>query len=124
MTIAAVLIRQDVSRHVTLVEPLHDDDDRRPIIVDAVRHRFVEEPYRLLSLQLAFGLDHIVRIVEDDAIAALVCRMSIIARDRGPEERDARSVERMSDSEIAALRARRVSTGAGFLETNFQGLEN
>jgi hypothetical protein len=31
------LTGQDVAGDVTLVEPLHDDDDRRALIVEAVR---------------------------------------------------------------------------------------
>jgi CRP-like cAMP-binding protein len=56
--------------NVGVVQPLHDDHDRRALVVEAVRHRFADEPNCLLALQVALGLDHIVGIVEEDAVAA------------------------------------------------------
>ena len=67
----AVLNAPCFSRDVTLVEPLHDDDDRRPLIVETVGHRFAEDSHNLLALQVALRLDDVVGIVEDDPVAAL-----------------------------------------------------
>jgi len=63
-------------------QPLHDDHDRGSVVVDAVRHRLAEEPHRLLALQGALGLNHVVGVVEDDAVAALA---GSDASDRGGE---------------------------------------
>jgi hypothetical protein len=68
------LAGEHVTGHIALMEPLHDDHDRRPLIVQAVRHRLTEEPNRLLALQVALSLDDVVRIVEDDPVAALAGR--------------------------------------------------
>jgi hypothetical protein len=50
---------------------LHDGHDRRALVIEAVRHRFADEPNRLLALGVALGLDDVVGIVEQDAVAAL-----------------------------------------------------
>jgi hypothetical protein len=50
---------------------LHNDHDRRALVVEAVRHRFADEPDRLLALQIALGLDDVVGVVQQDAVAAL-----------------------------------------------------
>jgi hypothetical protein len=65
------LTAQDVASHVSIVQTLHDDDNRRLLVVEAVRHRFADEPDRLIAFQVALGLDDVVRIVEQDAVAAL-----------------------------------------------------
>jgi hypothetical protein len=65
------LARQDIAGYVSLVDPLHDDHDRRALIIEAVGHRFSKEPYRLFALDLALGGDHVVWIIEDDAITTL-----------------------------------------------------
>jgi hypothetical protein len=43
----------------------------RRLVVQAFRHRFADKPDRLLALGVAFGLDDIVGVVEQDAVAAL-----------------------------------------------------
>src|SRR5262249_51721587 len=65
------LARQDIARDVVLVDPLHDDHDRRLLVVEAVRHGLAKEPDHLLALDVALGLDDVVGVVEDDAVAAL-----------------------------------------------------
>jgi hypothetical protein len=48
-----------------------NDRDRRTFIIQAVRHRLTDEPHGLLALGIALGLDHVVGIVKQDAVAAL-----------------------------------------------------
>jgi hypothetical protein len=62
------------------MEPLHDDDDRRSVVVEAVRHGLADEPDCLLALQVALSLHDRVGVVEQDAVAALAGRD---ATDRG-----------------------------------------
>jgi hypothetical protein len=49
------LTAQDVTGDVGIVQPLHDDHDRRALVIEAVRHRLANEPDRLLTLQIALG---------------------------------------------------------------------
>jgi hypothetical protein len=44
------------------LEPMHDHHDRRHLVIEAIRHRLVEEPHRLLALGPALSLDHVVGV--------------------------------------------------------------
>jgi Helix-turn-helix domain of resolvase len=46
---------EDVAGDVPFVEPLHDDHDRRALLVETVGHRFADEPDRLLALQVTLA---------------------------------------------------------------------
>ena len=58
-------------RQVLGVQPLHHDDDGSgALVVEAGREGLEEEVHGPLSLGFALGLDGIVRVIDDDAIAA------------------------------------------------------
>jgi hypothetical protein len=62
---------QDVAGHVSVLDALHADHDGAVIVVEAVRHRFAEEPDGLLHDVVALDLHHVVGVVETDPVAAL-----------------------------------------------------
>ena len=65
---------EDVAGQITLVHPLHDNDEGAVfLVIETRRHRFVPEAQRLLPRHIAGATDgpNIVRIIEYNNVTAL-----------------------------------------------------
>src|SRR5262245_28610334 len=63
---------EDKTADICLMDTLHDDDDGRTIqVIETVGDGFPEPSHCVSSHDIRFGFMYVVRIVNDDAIAAL-----------------------------------------------------
>src|SRR5262249_14170575 len=67
------LLGDDVAGEVALVRPLHDDDEDAGLrVVETGRKHLVPYPQRVLAHRIRIDVADVVRIVDDDDVAALV----------------------------------------------------
>ena len=68
----AQVLRHNVPGQVLFVEALHDDNERAGFgVVQTALQRVLEKADRSLPLRFAVGLEGVLRIVQDDDVAAL-----------------------------------------------------
>jgi hypothetical protein len=68
----AKFLGDDVTAHVAVVDPLHDHHNGTPArIIQAGRNDFGKPSESVLPLRLAFAINDIVGVVDDEPIAAL-----------------------------------------------------